>query len=95
LIRKTALYQVKTEACAVVEAAVREFVTAVARSEPQTEYVALRLEDGVSFMHLMGFPSPEAEQQHQSADYTRRFVSALTVNCIAEPKIAKFEQITP
>jgi quinol monooxygenase YgiN len=95
VIRKTAQYQIKHEARAEVEHAIREFVTAVAHAEPFTEYVALELEDGVSYLHLMGFPSEEAEQQHRAADYTRKFVDVLYPCCVAEPTFTGFTQITP
>jgi quinol monooxygenase YgiN len=94
MIRKTALYQVQREASAAVEAAVREFLAHVARAEPHTEYVALRLDDG-SFLHLMGFESAEAEQKHESAEYTRRFVDKLHSSGVAAPTCSHFEQITP
>lgn len=85
MISKIVRYKVKPEEIEAVLAAIREFLLAIANSEPETRYDALQLVDGVSFIHTMRFPNPLADEQHQKAQYTLKFVDALYPRCVEAP----------
>lgn len=85
MIRKIARYTVRPGKLPEVEDAIKKFVAAVSRAEPETIYTAYRIEDGVTFIHFMAFPDAEAERNHQTAPYTKNFVEALYPNCEEEP----------
>ena len=58
------------------------------RHEPETIYGALVAEDGVTFIHCMAFPTPEAEGRHRQAEYTKRFVEEPSPLCDEEPVLS-------
>lgn len=85
MIRKVVRYQVKEAELRPVEQAITEFVDAIAQNEPYTVYEAYQSDDGVSFVHFMSFPNQEAEEKHQTATYTMKFVEVLYPRCEAAP----------
>lgn len=93
MIRLIAQYRIKEGTLDQVQAAIREFVSAVAQEEPETEYQAYRLAGSRDFLHLMAFTDEEVQEQHQGAEYTLAFVEALYPNCEEEPKFTPVELI--
>ena len=85
MVAKLVRYRVKAEEIDVVEAAVRDFVSAIAEHEPGTSYWSFRTVAGRSYCHLMQFVDEESELRHQEAPYTRAFVNALYPRCDAGP----------
>jgi quinol monooxygenase YgiN len=85
VIRKVVRYKVKEAELEPVEQAITEFVDAIAQNEPHTVYEAYQSDDGVSFIHFMSFPDQEAEQKHQTAAYTMKFVQVLYPRCEEAP----------
>lgn len=93
MIAKLARYRVKAEKKEEVLSVVEEFVKTVKENEPGTlRYTAYRLEDGVSFVHIMYFKDEDAEQRHRGSENARKFEKRLRPNCEEEPE---FVTITP
>ena len=85
MIRVSATYKLKPEHAGSIDTAVSEFVRAISENEPQAEYRVLKSADGLTYLHLMAFPSIEARQEHDRADYTRHFVESLEPRCEVAP----------
>ena len=85
MIRKLANYRIDPESLEEVERAIKDFVSAIGKEEPETVYEAYRITDDVSFVHLMAFPNREAERAHQVAPHTTRFVDILYPYCEEQP----------
>ena len=85
MIRKIAEYTVREGELETVEGAIREFVQAVARYEPETVYHAYQRQGQRQFIHLMCFADATAETRHSNASYTQRFVNVLYPRCEAQP----------
>ncbi len=86
MISKIVKYKVKTDEVDTVLSAIKEFLIAIANTEPETKYESLQLVNGVDFIHTMRFPNQMAEEQHQKAQYTLKFVSILYPRCETEPE---------
>jgi len=93
MIVKLVRYRIHRTDAPVVEAAVRDFVSAVAEHERQTTYSAYRATNGVSYVHLMTFPDEGAEQRHRGAAYTKAFVDRLYPLCDAGPTFSDLEPL--
>ncbi|MEX2641162.1 MAG: antibiotic biosynthesis monooxygenase [Balneolales bacterium] len=93
MIRLIAEYRIKPRTEARVLTAVKTFVAAVHRDEPQTEYRAYRLTDTNEFLHIMAFPDESAQNVHQQASYTRDLVEVLYPNCEEPPKFTLIESV--
>ncbi len=93
MIRKIATYKVKHDQVDAVLGAVTEFVNAIARHEPASNYSAYQTEDGVSFVHIMSFPTEADEQAHRSALHTEAFVAALYPHCEEPPVFTDLELV--
>lgn len=85
MIRVSATYKLKAQHAGSIDTAVSEFVRAISENEPQAEYRVLKSADGLTYLHLMAFPTAEARQAHEAADYTRHFVVSLEPRCEAGP----------
>jgi len=88
VIRVSATYKLKPQHAGSIDAAVSEFVRAIRENEPQAEYRVLKSADGLSYLHVMAFPSAEAQQAHEAAEYTRSFVESLGPRCETGPHFA-------
>ncbi len=88
MIRVSATYKLKPQHAGSIDAAVSEFVRAIRENEPQAEYRVLKSADSLSYLHVMAFPSAEAKQAHEAAEYTRHFVESLEPRCEAGPYFA-------
>lgn len=86
MIRKITQYKVKDDQLFEVEQAIQRFVNAIAQAEPETNYAAYRTEDPTVFIHTMAFTDEAAEQAHQQAAYTLKFVDVLYPKCEEQPK---------
>jgi quinol monooxygenase YgiN len=86
MISKVVRYKIKASEERVVVKALYEFVDAVSAHEPDTHYEIFQLEDGVSFIHTLRFKDAAAEQNHQNAGYTSRFVTLLYPACETPPE---------
>jgi quinol monooxygenase YgiN len=64
-------------------------------SEPGTHvYISLQDEENeFRFLHFMVFESEGAEQKHQGAIYTQKFVEFLYPNCKKDPVFKRFKYI--
>jgi quinol monooxygenase YgiN len=93
MIVKLVRYRIHRSDAPVVEAAVRDFVSAVAEHERQTTYNTYRATNGVSYVHLMTFPDEGAEQRHRGAAYTKAFVDRLYPLCDAGPTFSDLEPL--
>ncbi len=93
MIRKVAEYTVRDGEVETVLAAIREFVQAVAQSEPSTVYEAYQRQGQPAFIHVMTFVDAAAEERHQAAPYTRRFVEILHPRCTAQPAFTELTAI--
>lgn len=93
MIRLIAEYRIREETENEVLKAIREFVAAVHREEPDTEYRAFRLGDSRDFLHIMAFVDEAAQKRHQTADYTKKFVEVLYPNCEEKPEFTPIEAV--
>lgn len=93
MIRLIAQYRIKPGTEAQVLTAVKTFVAAVHREEPQTEYRAYHLTDTNEFLHIMAFPEESAQNAHQQASYTLDFVEVLYPNCEEPPKFTLIKPV--
>ena len=93
MVTRIAQYRIAPTARLEVEAAIRAFVAAVGQREPDTDYRAYALPDGVSFIHFMSFPTAAAEAAHRAAPYTLAFVEALYPRCEEPPRFTSIVDI--
>lgn len=75
------------------EAAIGEFLGAIRRTEPDTEYRAFRESNGQGYVHVMSFPDQAGEERHRSSPWTERFAEKLYPKCDAEPVFTEIEEI--
>lgn len=94
MVTRIAQFRIAPDARADVEAAIRAFVAAIRRMEPDTDYRAYGLPDGVSYIHFMSFSSDAAEAAHRAAPYTAAFVDALYPRCEEPPRFTSLTDIT-
>lgn len=92
MIRKIAQYKVGKGNVEEATDTVREFVRAVREEEPGVTYEAYRLDDGVTFLHVVAFQTEEEEGTHQTAPHTLHFFDNLYLLCEEEPS---FVEVTP
>jgi len=92
MIAKLVRYRVRPQETPTVEAAVRDFVSAIAEHEKHTTYSTFRATNGVSYVHIMTFPDEETERRHRAAPHTKAFVDVLYPRCDAGPT---FTDLTP
>ncbi len=85
MIRVSATYKLKPQHAGSIDTAVGEFVRAISENEPQAEYRVFKSADGLTYLHLMAFPTTGAQQAHEAADYTRHFVESLAPRCEVGP----------
>jgi quinol monooxygenase YgiN len=85
MIVKLVRYRVRAEEVEAVEAAVQEFVAAIAEHEPETTYSTYRAGSSPSYVHFMTFPDAEREHRHRDAPYTKAFTEVLYPRCDAGP----------
>ncbi|MGQ0579023.1 MAG: putative quinol monooxygenase [Betaproteobacteria bacterium] len=93
MIRLIAQYRIKQGTLDKVQPAIRKFVAAVEREEPETDYRAYRLGDTDDFLHVMAFPDSAAQKRHQKANYTSEFVDSLYPNCVEPPRFTSIELV--
>ena len=85
MIRMMVELRVKPDQVEAVEAAMKEYVTAVHLHEPLTELQAYRRGDEPVYVQVLGFPNAEAAQQHRRCSYTRQFVERAMPRCETDP----------
>lgn len=85
MIHKVARYVVKEDEVDRALAAIAEFVAEVRNREPGTVYHAYQSDDGVTFVHFMGFPDAAAEEAHRVSSHTGKFVDTLYALCEETP----------
>jgi quinol monooxygenase YgiN len=96
MIAKLARYRVKADKQEQVVSIVEEFVKKVRDQESNTlRYTAYRLEDGVSFVHIMYFKDEEAEEHHRGTDYLKQFEKLLHPDCVEEPVFVTITPVPP
>ena len=93
MIVKLVRYRIHPSDAPAVEAAVHDFVSAVAEHERQTTYNTYRATNGSAYVHLMTFPDEEAEERHRGAAYTKAFVDRLYSLCEAGPTFTDLEPL--
>lgn len=93
MIHKMACYTVNEQWMDQVIPVIEEYVEAIVRYEPATSYVAFRKGAGCEFIHFMSFRDKESEQEHLSAEYTKRFMKRVTPHCEATPKFTDLVSI--
>jgi quinol monooxygenase YgiN len=85
MIVRTAQFRVKPGEAEACLDAIRDFVEAVAAEPGTLSYDAYRLEDGISFLHLMRFRDAEAEAFHRATPHVKALVELLYPRCEAPP----------
>lgn len=86
MIHKIAHYKVRQNKLGLVKPVIESFVAAVKANERMTYYAAYsHTEDPTRYVHIMSFPDEAAEKKHQTAVYTKQFVSVLYPNCEESP----------
>lgn len=87
MIERRADFKVQAEHIDEAIAAIREFVAAVASSEPQTiTYRSYQtVEDPTRFFHVMTFEDKAARDFHTNTDHVRSFVDRLYPLCQDTP----------
>ena len=94
MIAKLARYRLKADKQDETVTILEEFVKAVKENEPNTlRYVVYRLEDGVSFVHIMYFKDEEAEQLHHGSNYVKKFTELLNPSCVDAPEFIKIAPV--
>ena len=88
MIRLMAEYRIKEGTLEVVQSAIKEFVAAIHEAEPEIDYISYRSGDSGRFIHIMAFPDEQAQQRHQEASYTEKFVEILYPNCYQLPEFS-------
>lgn len=92
-ITRIARYTIPEQNREEVDAAIEEFLVAIRRNEPETEYRAFRESNGRGYVHMMSFPDQAGEQRHRSSPWTERFVEKLYPRCDVEPVFTDLEEI--
>ncbi len=93
MIRLMAEYRIKEGTLDIVENAVKEFVAAVHKAEPETQYTPFRVAESDRFIHLMVFIDEATQERHQKAEYTSQFVEVLYPNCSILPTFSPLNVI--
>lgn len=93
MIRLLAEYRIKKGTLEAVEDTVKDFLSAVRESEPETVYEAFQVGDSDRFIHLMTFIDEAAQERHQEAKYTSDFVGLLYPNCAVMPAFTPLKVI--
>jgi quinol monooxygenase YgiN len=91
MIRLIVEYRIKEGTLAIVQDAIRDFVAAVHESEPETEYTSYQVAASDRFIHILAFVDRDAQQRHQTADYTAQFVEILYPNCSQPPEFTPLD----
>lgn len=92
MITKIAEFLVKPDKIDVALPAIKTFLAAVEREEPNTKYDSYRRGQTFAFIHFMEFPDAMAAEAHKSAPYTVQFTEVLYPCCEQEPR---FTDLTP
>lgn len=93
MIRLIAEFGIKEGTLEVVLAAIINFVAAVHKAEPDSEYTSYQVGDSNRFIHLMAFVDSDAQKRHQEAAYTLEFVEILYPNCEELPTFTPLKVI--
>lgn len=73
-------------------AAIGDFLMAVREKEDRTRlYESFVAHDGRSFVHVMEFDDPAAQEAHRQAEHTRLFVQTLYPLCEEDPVFTELE----
>jgi len=94
-IHMTAEYRVRPETVEQSLEAIRQFVEAVRRDEPQTRhYVAWQDErDPVHFLHHFVFEDDAAEQRHRDSEAVKQFTSVLYPNTVSGVHFTRYLEV--
>lgn len=93
MIHLIAEYEIKEGTLDIVQDAIKEFLAALYKSEPETEYISYQVGDSDRFIHFMAFIDQAAQERHQKAEYTSQFVDVLYPNCSQLPRFAHLKVI--
>lgn len=95
MIERRADFKVHSEHLDSAKAAIREFVTVVASSEPQTiTYHSYQtVDDPTRFFHVMAFEDEAARDFHTNTDHVRSFVDRLYPLCDQTPEFTDISTI--
>ncbi|HSW37798.1 MAG TPA: antibiotic biosynthesis monooxygenase [Candidatus Saccharimonadales bacterium] len=93
MVAKIVRYKAKPHEVTEVAQAIKDFLVAIAKHEPDTDYQALQMTDGVSFIHTMRFKDEAAMQKHANADYTLKFTDVLYPRCEVEPEFSDVKDV--
>ena len=93
-IYQTARFQVKKEALAECEAAIRKFVEFVRANEPKTLlYASLQeREDSTRFLHYFIFEDEAARDRHANSIATTHFTSVLYPNLVTPVEFTEYTE---
>ena len=91
-IYMTARFEVRPEARAVCERAIRDFVEYVRLNEPQTRlYMSVQESaDARRFLHFFIFETESAREAHSSSEAVKRFTDVLYPACTAPVEFTEY-----
>lgn len=91
---RSARFRVRASEAAAAEKAIIAFVAKVADEPGTLRYESFREADGVSYLHLMAFADPKAEEAHRQSEHARQFAAELYTKCEAPPVFSDLKMIS-
>ena len=94
-IHMTAEYRVRPGSVERSQAAIRDFLDAVARDEPGTRHYAAWQDerDPVHFIHHFVFEDEAAEQRHRASEAVRRFTTVLYPETVSGVHFTRYREV--
>lgn len=86
MIRIHVQFRVRADQEINARSVIGDFLIAIREEESETRlYESFVAQDGRSFVHVIEFQNPAAQEAHRNAAHTKRFVEALYPLCESEP----------
>ena len=92
MIRVHAHFRVRPDQEIRARSLIGDFLISIREKESETRlYESFVQEDGCTFVHIMEFQSPAAEEAHRNAPHTEKFVAELYPLCESEPEFVRLQ----